>query len=115
MNLKCHCGNVEISIKEKPKSLTSCNCSICNRYASLWAYYNKEEVFIKVGEEGISSYTCGDKSLTFKHCNICRCITHYKTNDENKTVVNFRMADIKEIDSIRIRRFDGADTWKYLD
>jgi len=29
--------------------------------------------------------------------------------------VNIRNFDPKEWDELRIRRFDGADTWKYVD
>jgi hypothetical protein len=29
--------------------------------------------------------------------------------------VNMRMADPKDIEGVRIRRFDGADTWTFLD
>jgi hypothetical protein len=29
--------------------------------------------------------------------------------------VNFRMFDSELIESVRIRRLDGAETWKFLD
>ena len=30
-DLECHCGNLKLSANEAPDSMTSCNCSICNR------------------------------------------------------------------------------------
>ena len=35
----CHCGAVRVDVPRKPRRLTSCNCSICRRYGTLWAYY----------------------------------------------------------------------------
>ena len=36
----CHCGAVQIGIARAPEMLTNCNCSICRRYGTLWAYFN---------------------------------------------------------------------------
>ena len=40
----CHCGALRIEVPRKPSSLTSCNCSICRRYGTLWAYYKASTV-----------------------------------------------------------------------
>jgi len=37
----CHCGAVQIAVARKPRRFTSCNCSICRRYSTLWAYYDR--------------------------------------------------------------------------
>ena len=34
----CHCGAVGVDVPRRPRRLTSCNCSICRRYGTLWAY-----------------------------------------------------------------------------
>lgn len=39
----CHCGNVKFTVTERPKWLTSCNCSICRRHAALWAHLDPEQ------------------------------------------------------------------------
>ena len=117
MNLSCHCGSVKIEVANKPKSLTSCNCSVCNRYGALWGYYNPEQVLVDIGEGGISKYCWGDKCINFIHCDICGCITHYETTEkvsDAKVVVNFRMANPSEIEGIKIRKFDGAVSWRFI-
>ena len=117
MQLQCHCGNVTITIKEQPETLTQCNCSMCSRYAALWGYYPPEEVDINVGDKGLSVYSWGDKYLDFKNCSECGCITHYQTTEKapkQKVGINFRMAPIKSIETIQVRDFDGADSWQYL-
>jgi hypothetical protein len=45
----CHSGAVRLEIPRKPRQLTSCNCSICRRYGTLWAYYKFHDVTIRVG------------------------------------------------------------------
>ena len=37
----CHCGTVKIQVPRKPRSLTSCNCSICRRHGGIFGYYDK--------------------------------------------------------------------------
>ena len=35
----CHCAAVKVEVPRRPRRLTECNCSICRRYGTLWAYY----------------------------------------------------------------------------
>ena len=35
--------------------------------------------------------------------------------ENSKMAVNFRMCEPDDYEGIRIRRFDGADTWEFLD
>ncbi|MCG8433901.1 MAG: aldehyde-activating protein [Gammaproteobacteria bacterium] len=109
---------MKISVAEKPDSLTGCNCSICHRYGSLWGYYPPEEVSIQFESEASRAYSWGDKNIDFHHCGRCGCVTHYVTTEKvskPKVGVNFRMAEAKEVESIKIRKLDGADSWEYLD
>jgi len=43
-SVECHCGNIKITANALPSSITSCNCSICNRLGALWAYFDLENV-----------------------------------------------------------------------
>lgn len=117
MNLTCHCGNVKISVNTAPDELLSCNCSICNRYGALWGYYTPKEVSITTEVE-TKTYRWGDETTDFHHCPSCGCMTHYTSTEnieEKRVAANFRMTDHKAIDSITIRKFDGADTWEFIE
>jgi hypothetical protein len=51
-------------------------------------------------------------------CKTCGSTTHWENLDPAPTArmaVNVNMADPKAIEGLRIRLFDGADTWKFLD
>lgn len=114
----CHCGAVRIQVARKPRRLTSCNCSICCRYSTLWAYYDRSQVTIKARQDARDSYCWGDKQLRFVRCATCGCVTHWEPVDWSnggRMGVNMRNFDPATIDSIRVRRLDGADSWEILD
>ena len=63
----CHCGAVRIEVPAAPATTTDCNCSICRRYGTLWAYYP-------------DGYVRGDRTLRFVRCRACGCwcVTHWE-------------------------------------
>ena len=114
----CHCGSVRVEIPRKPRRLTSCNCSICRRYGALWAYYKASEVRVLSRQGATRSYAWGDKSLQFVRCTKCGCVTHWEATHPavgSRVGVNARNLDPAEIANVRVRSFDGAATWKFLD
>src|SRR5262245_33777297 len=76
----CHCGQVTVEIPRPPESLTNCDCSICRRYGTLWAYYRESEVRISAAPGSTNAYSWGRKSLRFVRCATCGCITHWERN-----------------------------------
>ena len=114
----CHCGAVRVEVPRRPRRLTSCNCSICRRYGTLWAYYKAAEVRVASAPGATRSYSWGDKALRFVRCGKCGCITHWEATHPTATSrmgVNARNFDPAAIATIRVRRLDGASTWKFLD
>ena len=117
LNGSCHCGAVRIQVPRKPRRLTSCNCSICRRYAGLWGYFERSQVKITARKGAIDRYLWGDKCLWHCRCATCGCVTHWqpRTPGLTRMGVNFRNFDPADIASIRVRRLDGAATWRFLD
>jgi hypothetical protein len=114
----CHCGAVRVEIPRRPRSVTNCNCSICRRYGTLWAYYEASQVRIIAEPGALGGYAWGDKTLRFARCNHCGCVTHWESIEPGalgRMGVNVRNFDPDAIGPVRIRRLDGAGTWKYLD
>jgi hypothetical protein len=110
----CHCGNIKMTFPDTTETVTSCNCSACSKYATLWGYFLPEDVNVFANKNTLSSYSWGDKTIEFHHCNNCGCLTHYtptKLGNKNKMAVNFRLVDANIVNSLNIRYFDGADTW----
>lgn len=110
----CHCGNIKISVPETTETVTSCNCSACSKYASLWAYFSPKDVIVSTAKNAITSYCWGDKTIEFHHCNNCGCLTHYTPTEfgnKDKMAVNFRLVNANIVSYLKTRYFDGADTW----
>jgi hypothetical protein len=113
----CHCGAVRLAIDIAPTDVTDCNCSICRRYGTLWAYYPTARVrFVEpVGATDI--YMWDDRAIEFHRCKTCGCVTHWSPVDpeRGRTGVNARLMEPEVLAAARVRRLDGAVTGKYLD
>jgi hypothetical protein len=112
----CHCGSVKLDVARAPTQVTSCNCSICRRLGTLWAYYAPSEVHI-VG--ATATYRWGDKTIDFHRCATCGCATHWSPlpgRSGDRMGINARLLAPEVLAAARVRRLDGAsDDWKYLD
>ncbi|MDB5861959.1 MAG: glutathione-dependent formaldehyde-activating [Ramlibacter sp.] len=114
----CHCGAVTIEVARAPETLTNCNCSICRRYGTLWAYYQRSEVQVRAAPGATASYVWGDRMLRFVRCATCGCVTHWEpiaADGGERMGVNARNFDPAQLGAARIRRLDGAVTEQYLD
>ena len=114
----CHCGDVTIELPSAPKEATSCNCSICRRSGALWAYYEFGTVRIDGHPEKTHEYIQGDKTLSTVRCATCGCVTHWEPlppKPGSRHGVKPGYLDPNLLESLRVRRFDGADTWEFLD
>ena len=114
----CHCGAVRLVLPRRPRTLTACNCSICRRYGTLWAYYRADTVRIEHGRGATAEYRWGERSLRFVHCARCACVTHWESvrgTRASRMGVNARLFELEALGEVRIRRLDGARTWRYLD
>jgi hypothetical protein len=114
----CHCGAVRITLPSRPDKATDCNCSICRRVAGLWAFYEFGTVDIEGHPANTDAYIWGDRTLRTVRCKTCGVVTHWEPLDPkpgDRHGVNLRNFSPEIQDSVQIRRFDGANTWTYLD
>jgi len=115
LSATCHCGAVRVEIPSRPLEVTNCNCSICRRLGSLWAYYDVGTVKVDGHPQHTDEYIQGDKTLRVVRCKTCGCTTHWEPLDpqrHKRLGVNIRNFDPDDIGDVRIRLLDGADTWK---
>lgn len=60
----------------------------------------------------------GDRALRFVRCKSCGCVTHWETlkrGPASRIGVNARNFEPHEVTGARLRRLDGASSWKHLD
>lgn len=109
----CHCGAVRFEIS-RPDWLVSCNCSICRRHAALWAHCPPNAGRLLQGEGATAAYLWGDRTIAFHFCTTCGVTTHYAGVDGARVSFNVRLADDPgAVADIRVRTFDGADSWVF--
>jgi hypothetical protein len=117
LTASCHCGAVTVRVPRKPRSLTSCNCSICRRYGVLWAYYKDADVELAAKPAATDEYLWGDKTQKFIRCRKCGCVMQWKklhVGEGTHTGVNARNFDPAALGDVKVRLLDGANTWKYI-
>lgn len=106
----CHCGRVRLVLEHAPAEVTECNCSICRRYGTLWAYYAKPEVRVWPAPEATEVYVWGEARLQFHRCRVCGCVTHWAPADPGRPRVgiNARLMEPEVLARARLHHFDGA-------
>jgi hypothetical protein len=116
MKVSCHCGAATMTVPGPPTEVTECNCAMCRRIGARWAYYPASKV--KLANIGSTQpYVWGERMVAYHRCRRCGCITHWQSLSaaQPRMAVNARMIDEVDWDQIRVRHFDGAGAWAYLE
>src|ERR1700710_69881 len=105
----CHCGKVQFELDTAPEEVTDCNCSICRRYGTLWAYYSPRQVRITQAVP-TETYQWDDRSLYFHRCAECGCVTHWSPVDatRDRMGVNANLLPLAVLAAARVHFLDGA-------
>jgi hypothetical protein len=114
----CHCGAIRLTLPFMPHTPTRCNCSMCRRLGTVWAYFEFGTVSVEGHPEQTVEYVQGDRTLRTIRCKTCGVVTHWEPLPPQPGArhgVNLNNFDPGLLEAVRIRRFDGADTWKFLD
>lgn len=114
----CHCGAVRLRLPSAPQKATDCNCSLCRRVNGLWSYYEFGTVRVEGHPEHTDAYVWGDRTLRTVRCKTCGIVTHWEPLEPKPGAqhgVNLSNFPPALLDGVRVRRFDGADTWTFLD
>jgi len=114
----CHCGAVKLTLPATPEVATSCNCSLCRRIGGPWVYFEFGTVRIEGHPEHTSAYIQSDGTLRTIRCRECGCVTHWEPLDPKpgaKHGVHLGNFARELLASVKVRQFDGADTWTFFD
>lgn len=83
-----------------------------------WVYFEFGTVEIEGHPENTVEYIQGDRTLRTVRCRTCGCVTHWeplKPTPGARQGVHLGNFDPGLIASVRARKFDGANTWKFFD
>ncbi|MEQ8405826.1 MAG: hypothetical protein RKE49_12070 [Oceanicaulis sp.] len=112
----CHCGALAWRTPALPEHLTRCTCSACRRSGALWGEVDRAVTVVE-GSKTARDYVTGERTLAFVFCGVCGNLSHWRSlpGHGDRLKLNFRLADPDVISGLRVRTFDGADSWAYLD
>ncbi len=107
----CHCGAVTLRLPHPPMRVRHCNCSLCRRYGTLWAYYTLDSIDVS-GSESTETYAWGDKNVDFYRCRTCGCVTHWLPRNTNRDTVgvNARLLEPALLEAADVEYRDAAGT-----
>lgn len=116
----CHCGATHWTLAGDPGPITACNCTLCRRYGTLWAYDYVDERIRVAGP--MASYTRVGKdtsSLEILFCPTCACVLAWRglragASGRTRIAVNVRLAPPDAVADPPIDHFDGLDTYDDL-
>ena len=105
--LICHCGEVELEIKESEGVLNKflrCNCSMCKRKGTMVATIEKKDLKVIKGEDKIKVYQFNTKVAKHHFCSECGIQTHnQRRSDPNTYGIN--MGCIDDIEANELFKF----------
>jgi hypothetical protein len=68
----CHCGAVQFDVEGlELDKLVTCNCSMCGRSGAIMAFVGAPQLSGTVGEEKMTDYQFGKKTIHHGFCSIC--------------------------------------------
>jgi len=113
----CLCGAVKLGAARMPRQVTQCNCSVCRRYGTLWAYYRAPAIEIRAPRGALKEVTRRKGGLRFVHCATCGCVICWKRPSKQKDQymgINSRLLDHAKMANVSIKVLDGDKTWRTL-
>jgi len=116
----CHCGRTGWTLEGDPGSITACNCTLCRRYGTLWAYdYEGGRISVS---GNVTSYKRTDweqPTLEMLFCSTCACVVSWRgleleDDGRRRIAVNIRLAPPEAVQDLAIDHFDGLDRFEDL-
>ena len=86
--LICHCGEVELEIKESEGALNKflrCNCTLCKKKGYIMTFAPITDVKITKGEDKLKLYQYHTKVAEHYFCSDCGIYTHHKMRSRPDT------------------------------
>lgn len=116
----CHCGKCSWWLAGDPGSITACNCTLCRRYGALWAYgYETETMTVTGPTAAYRRVEVETPSLEILFCPACAGVLAWRgldlhDNGRRRMAVNIRLAAPEAVMDLKIKQFDGLDTFEDL-
>ena len=102
--LICHCGEVELEIKESEGALNKflrCNCTLCKKKGYIMTFAPITDVKITKGKDKLKLYQYHTKVAEHYFCSACGIYTHHKMRSRPDTF-GLNVGCIDDIDQFKL-------------
>ena len=102
--LICHCGEVELKIKESEGALNKflrCNCTLCKKKGYIMTFAPITDVKIMKGKDKLKLYQYHTKVAEHYFCSECGIYTHHKMRSRPDTF-GLNVGCIDDIDQFKL-------------
>lgn len=107
---QCHCGAVAFEARGRPRSVLSCNCSICTMKAYLHWIVPRADFRLLTSESALSTYRFGTRTAKHHFCSTCGISPFYiARSDPDKIDINARCVAGLDLSSLAVEPFDGQN------
>jgi hypothetical protein len=114
----CLCGAVQLGVARMPRQVTQCNCSVCRRYGTLWAYYRRSAVSITAARGALEEFSRRPRGLKFVRCGSCGCVICWdsrRKQPDRRIGVNMRNFEQGAMAAVPVKVLDGDKTWRVVE
>lgn len=111
----CHCGAVHWQVDRVPDQATACNCTLCRKYGTLWAYDFENQGIRTSGPT--TAYSWGDRDIGFHFCPTCGGLAYWRAveprpDGRRRMAVNLRLAAPEAVAGIAIEHLNGLEDFE---
>lgn len=105
----CHCQKVRFEVELKLDSVMECNCSVCSRRGSLLAFAPEADFRLLAGENELTDYQFGAKTLHHLFCSTCGIFPFARgeNNGQAMRAINTRCLEGVDLAKVPVTHYDG--------
>jgi hypothetical protein len=107
----CHCGKVRFEANvDLDQPVTSCNCSICSKKATLLSFVKEDAFKLLSGEDELTEYLFNKRHIHHTFCKVCgiEAFASGAMPDGTKMrAINVRCLDDVDLTRLSVKTVDG--------
>ena len=106
----CQCGKVRYEATFELAEVVACNCSLCGRLGSMYAFMAEAQFKLISGESAMTEYQFNKHVIHYLFCSTCgiQSFARGRGGDgANVVAVNVRCLDDIDVDSLKVKKIDG--------